>query len=134
MIGTYAIVLSAPPYVNIVYHVTIIMTWEQGKRTKGVPSYSPSFPRKRESEGHWQQMRICELRILGSRFRGNDGNRRLETKILELTTLPRADTEELESSTGIEGSEPLDGNDYDINENGLVELTPEFRYKLYVGG
>ena len=32
---------------------------------------------------------IASYRILGSRFRGNDGNRRLETDILKLTTLPR---------------------------------------------
>ena len=31
---------------------------------------------------------LASYRILGSRFRGNDGNRRLETDILKLTTLP----------------------------------------------
>ena len=31
---------------------------------------------------------FASYRILGSRFRGNDGNRRLETDILKLTTLP----------------------------------------------
>ena len=32
---------------------------------------------------------FASYRIPGSRFRGDDGNRRLETDILKLTTLPR---------------------------------------------
>ncbi len=32
---------------------------------------------------------FASYRILGSRFRGNDGKRGLETDILKLTTLPR---------------------------------------------
>ena len=33
---------------------------------------------------------FASYRIPGSRFRGDDGNRRLETDILKLTTLPRS--------------------------------------------
>ena len=38
---------------------------------------------------------FASYRIPGSRFRGDDGNRRLETDILKLTTLPRAIAREL---------------------------------------
>ena len=60
---------------------------------------NPSFPRKREPKGHWHGSKcvIASYRILDSRsrrndgrFRGNNGNRRLETEWLKLTTRPSA--------------------------------------------
>ena len=66
----------------------------------GVSSYSPSFPHihrhSRESgnpEAIGNKCVLASHRILDSRFRGNsgnNGNRRLETYILKLTTLPGA--------------------------------------------
>ena len=49
----------------------------------------PAIPAKAGIYGLWQQMRITSYRILGSRFRGNDGNSRLEIDIHKLTTLPK---------------------------------------------